>query len=306
MTDQMRRFIQETPESAAARPRTPTVWISESIRAFMKFMVKEKAIGLGGAIVLGIMLMALFPQAVSVADPNRIDVSVLLTGPSLAHPLGTDELGRDVWSRVVVGARVSLVVALAAVGGALVAGSIIGVSAAWASGRVDNLIMRLMDLAIAFPSILLAMMIIAALGLGARSVIIAIALVNTPGFARIARGAVLGIKGELYIEAARALGAHESSIITRHVLPNISPPLIVGFSVSMGFAIIVEASLSFLGLGLPPPHPAWGSMLFKGKDFMEISPWGMIGPGLALTLTVVGFNLLGDGMRDLFDPTKPS
>ncbi|HEV8353488.1 MAG TPA: ABC transporter permease [bacterium] len=265
--------------------------------------MKEKAVGFGGAIVLGIVLMALFPQAIAVADPNRIDVSVLLAGPSLAHPLGTDELGRDVWSRVVVGARVSLIVALAAVGSALVAGSIIGVVAAWASGRVDNLIMRLMDLAIAFPSILLAMMIIAALGLGARSVIIAIALVNTPGFARIARAAVLGIKGELYIEAARALGAHESWIITHHVLPNILPPLMVGFSVSMGFAIIVEASLSFLGLGLPPPHPAWGSMLFKGKDFMEISPWGMIGPGLALTLTVVGFNLLGDGMRDLFDPT---
>jgi peptide/nickel transport system permease protein len=274
-----------------------------SIRSFAKFLWREKAIGLGGAIVFGMALMALFPQAIAVTDPNRLDVSVLLTGPSLAHPLGTDELGRDIWSRVVVGARVSLIVALAAIGSALVAGSMIGVFAAWAGGRVDNLSMRLMDLAFAFPSILLAMMIIAALGLGARSVIIAIAIVNTPGFARIARGAVMGIKNDLYIEAARALGAQESWIIMRHVLPNISPPLIVGFSVSMGFAIIVEASLSFLGLGLPPPHPAWGSMLFKGKDFMEISPWGMIGPGLALTLTVIGFNLLGDGMRDLFDPT---
>jgi peptide/nickel transport system permease protein len=268
----------------------------------LELLQRQMAVALGGAIVLAIVVMAVFPQVISRTDPNRLDVSAILTGPSVAHPLGTDELGRDVWSRVVFGARVSLGVALAAVASALVAGAVIGVFAGWTKPRVDNIVMRVMDLAFAFPSILLAMMIIAALGLGAQSVIIAIAIVNTPGFARIARGAVMSIKNELYIEAARALGAYESRIIMRHVLPNISPPLVVGFSVSMGFAIIVEASLSFLGLGLPPPHPAWGSMLFQGKDFMEISPWGMIAPGVALTMTVVGFNLLGDGIRDILAP----
>lgn len=268
----------------------------------LDLLQRQMAVALGGAIVLAIVGMAVFPQVISRTDPNRLDVSAILTGPSVAHPLGTDELGRDVWSRVVFGARVSLGVALAAVASALVAGAVIGVFAGWTKPRVDNIVMRVMDLAFAFPSILLAMMIIAALGLGAQSVIIAIAIVNTPGFARIARGAVMSIRNELYIEAARALGAYESRIIMRHVLPNISPPLVVGFSVSMGFAIIVEASLSFLGLGLPPPHPAWGSMLFQGKDFMEISPWGMIAPGVALTMTVVGFNLLGDGIRDILAP----
>lgn len=299
----MGRYAQGIPTSSrSSQPGYVRWWGIAFTRTLPKVIKRGASAVLGGAIVLGIVIMALFPGAIATADPNRIDVSVVLTGPSLAHPLGADELGRDLWSRMVFGARVSLAVALAAVGSALVTGSIIGIFSAWTSARVDNLIMRIMDLAFAFPSILIAMMITAAMGLGAQSVIIAIAIVNTPGFARIARGAVIGIKNELYIEAARALGAREFRIIMRHVLPNVAPPLIVGFSVSMGFAIIVEASLSFLGLGLPPPHPAWGSMLFQGKDFLEISPWGMIGPGLALTITVVGFNLLGDGIRDLFDP----
>lgn len=299
----MGRYAQGIPTSSrSSQPGYVRWWGIAFTRTLPKVIKRGASAVLGGAIVLGIVIMALFPGAIATADPNRIDVSVVLTGPSLAHPLGADELGRDLWSRMVFGARVSLAVALAAVGSALVTGSIIGIFSAWTSARVDNLIMRIMDLAFAFPSILIAMMITSAMGLGAQSVIIAIAIVNTPGFARIARGAVIGIKNELYIEAARALGAREFRIIMRHVLPNVAPPLIVGFSVSMGFAIIVEASLSFLGLGLPPPHPAWGSMLFQGKDFLEISPWGMIGPGLALTITVVGFNLLGDGIRDLFDP----
>lgn len=299
----MRRFTQAASARSTKSPsRALTLPGTIFMGRLLELLQRQMAVALGGAIVLAIVVMAVFPQVISRTDPNRLDVSAILTGPSVAHPLGTDELGRDVWSRVVFGARVSLGVALAAVASALVAGAVIGVFAGWTKPRVDNIVMRVMDLAFAFPSILLAMMIIAALGLGAQSVIIAIAIVNTPGFARIARGAVMSIKNELYIEAARALGAYESRIIMRHVLPNISPPLVVGFSVSMGFAIIVEASLSFLGLGLPPPHPAWGSMLFQGKDFMEISPWGMIAPGVALTMTVVGFNLLGDGIRDILAP----
>lgn len=264
--------------------------------------LRDKAITIGSAILLLITVMALLPWSMTGRDPNYIDSQNRLSGPSRQHLLGTDEVGRDVWSRVVHGASISLTVAFIGVSIALILGLGIGVAANLKGTRIDNAVMRITDVLFAFPSILLALMIMAGLGPGARSVTIALSIVYTPRFARVARGAVMVVKNELYVEAARGVGVPEWRIITRHILPNILAPLIVQFSVSMGFAIIVEASLSFLGLGLPPPDPAWGSMLARGKNFMEISPWAMLGPGLALTLTVVGFNLLGDGLRDLFDP----
>jgi peptide/nickel transport system permease protein len=264
--------------------------------------LRDKAVTIGSAILLLITVMALFPWAITSRDPNSIDSTARLSGPSRQHLLGTDELGRDVWSRVVYGASISLTVAFIGVSIALILGLSIGIAATLQGTRIDNVVMRITDVLFAFPSILLALVIMAGLGTGARSVTIALAIVYVPRFARVARGAVMVVKNELYVEAARAVGVPEWRIMTRHVLPNILAPLIVQFSVSMGFAIIVEASLSFLGLGLPPPDPAWGSMLARGKNFMEISPWAMLGPGLALTITVVGFNLLGDGLRDLFDP----
>lgn len=257
---------------------------------------------IGVVIVIILLLTAIFGPYLAPYDPVEIDFTVRFSGPTLAHPLGTDDFGRDTLSRIMHGARVSLQVGIIAVGIAATAGSLLGLVAGYAGRVLDEIIMRAMDVLFAFPAILLAIAILAALGKGVVNAMVAIGIVYTPIFARIARGAVLTVREEEFIEAARALGAGHGRILFRHILPNSMAPLIVETTLSLAFAILAEAALSFFGLGTQPPDPSWGRMLSEGRQYIGQSPWMGIFPGLAIMLTVMGFNFLGDGLRDVLDP----
>lgn len=248
-------------------------------------------------IVLGILGPYLAPY-----DPNEMDMSARFAPPSFSHPMGTDDFGRDMLSRIMVGARVSLQVGIIAVGLATVVGSLLGMIAGYSNRVLDEVIMRSMDVLFAFPAILLAIAILAALGRGVTNAMIAIGIVYTPIFARIARGAVLSVSREEYVEAASAIGARRGRILFRHIFPNSLAPLIVEVSLSLAFAILAEAALSFFGLGTQPPDPSWGRMLSEGRAYFRQSVWMGVFPGLAIMFTVMGFNFLGDGLRDVLDP----
>jgi peptide/nickel transport system permease protein len=258
---------------------------------------------IGVIIVLILVIMAAFGSILSPYDPNAIDFSNRFAPPSWAHPFGTDDFGRDTFSRVLYGARISLLVGVIAVSIAGTLGTFLGLLAGYTTRRwVDEVIMRAMDILFAFPAILLAIAILAALGKGIANAMIAIGLVYTPIFARIARGAVLSVRNEEYVTAARALGTQNSVIVLRHILPNSLAPLIVETSLSLAFAILAEAALSFFGLGTPPPDPSWGRMLSEGRAYFQQSVWMALFPGLAIMFSVMGFNFLGDGLRDALDP----
>jgi ABC-type dipeptide/oligopeptide/nickel transport system permease subunit len=257
---------------------------------------------LGVGIVLLIALIAVAAPLIAPYDPITTNPLAVLEAPSLAHPMGTDNIGRDTLSRIIFGSRVSLQVGAIAVGIALVAGITIGLVAGYAGGWTDTVVMRAMDALQAFPALILALAITAALGPGLNNAMIAIGVVYVPLFARLIRAQVLAVRRLDYVEAARVLGASGSRIAVRHVLPNSVAPITVQATLSVGFAIIAEASLSFLGLGVQPPTATWGNMLKIGIPFMELSPWLAIFPGLAIFVTVLGFNLFGDGLRDSLDP----
>jgi len=264
-------------------------------------------LALAGLLVLAVLAaVAVVGPWLAPYDPNAVDVPGRLAGPSWAHPFGTDNLGRDVLSRVLVGARVSLQVGFVAVGISLTAGLLIGLVAGFYSGAADALLMRTMDVLFAFPAILLAIAVLAILGPGITNAMIAIGIVYTPIFARIVRAATLVVSAQLYVRAARAVGAGDLRILLRHVLPNIAAPVIVQTSLSLAFAILAEAALSFLGLGVQRPDPAWGRMLAEGRDFVSQAPWMGIFPGLAIFATVLAFNVVGDGLRDALDPRQRS
>ena len=250
-------------------------------------------------ITIGIAVSApvLAPQ-----DPFAINAFEKLHPPSRSHLMGTDHLGRDVLSRVVYGARVSLEVGVIAVVIATSIGGSLGLIAGYFGASVDNALMRVMDIMLAFPPILLAISITAVLGPGITNAMIAIGVVYTPRFARLARAPVLTLRHLEYVEAARAVGASHLRIISRHILPNAVGPLIVQISLAMASAILAEAALGFLGLGAQPPIPSWGGILNEGRLVVEIAPWLAIFPGAAIVFAVLGFNLLGDGVRDLLDP----
>lgn len=225
-----------------------------------------------------------------------------LTGPSAAYPLGTDLFGRDLASRLMRGGANSLQVALFSVFLAGTTGTLLGIVAGYTGGQVDNVIMRVMDIFFAFPTLLLALLVVVVLGPGLQNTVFAIAVVYTPIFARVSRGPVLSLKEMDFVMAARCLGISEGRILFRHVLPNAMAPLIVQVSLALSWSLITEAGLSFLGLGTQPPEPSWGLMLSESRSLAEIAPWLMIFPGLAIMLGVLGFNLLGDGLRDVLDP----
>lgn len=260
-----------------------------------------------GLVVLALVVMAaVLGETVAPYDPIRVNVPERLQGPSLQHPFGTDNLGRDVFSRVIVGARVSLQVGFIAVSISLLLGVLIGLVSGYFAGGLDSVLMRAMDVLFAFPFVLLAIAILAALGPGITNAMIAIGIVYTPIFARIARGSTLTVKQDVFVVAARSIGASDARIIRRHVLPNVTAPLIVQTSLSLAFAILAEAALSFLGLGVQPPDPAWGRMLAEGREFVRQGPWMGIFPGLAIFFTVMSFNFVGDGLRDALDPKQKS
>jgi peptide/nickel transport system permease protein len=264
-------------------------------------------LALAGLVVLaGLAVVAVAGQWLAPYDPNAIDVPGRLAAPSLDHPFGTDNLGRDVLSRVLVGARVSLQVGLVAVGISLAGGLAIGLVAGFYAGAADAVLMRTMDVLFAFPAILLAIAVLAILGPGITNAMIAIGIVYTPIFARIVRAATMVATTQLYVLAARAAGAGDLRILFRHVLPNIAAPVIVQTSLSLAFAILAEAALSFLGLGVQRPDPAWGRMLAEGRDFVSQAPWMGVFPGLAIFITVLAFNVVGDGLRDALDPRQRS
>jgi peptide/nickel transport system permease protein len=222
--------------------------------------------------------------------------------PDREHLLGSDELGRDILSRLVYGARVSLAVGVLSVGISLLIGVSLGLVAGYRGGWLDEVIMRLMDGLLAFPALVLALAITAALGPSLGNAMIAIGIVGIPGFARLVRGQVLSIRALEFVEAARAAGLSDRRIILRHVAPNVLAPIIVHASLRIAFAVLTEASLSFLGLGAQPPTPSWGSMLNAGREYLEMAPWLSVAPGAAIFITTLSFNFLGDGLRDALDP----
>jgi peptide/nickel transport system permease protein len=226
----------------------------------------------------------------------------MLTAPSVKHWFGTDQFGRDVLSRIIYGARISFKVGIISVSIALLTGLIFGVIAGFFGGLVDIGLSKVIEVLFAFPDIFMALVIMSILGASITNLMIAIGIVYTPIFARIARGAVLEVKGALFIEVARSIGVSKFHIIKRHVLPNILAPLIVQTTLSLAFAILSEAALSFLGLGVEPDTPSWGILLNEGKDWMEMAWWLAVFPGIAITLAVLSFNLMGDGLRDALDP----
>ena len=256
----------------------------------------------GLAVFLAVVAMAVFAPVLAPHDPIAQGVGKPLQGPSLAHWAGTDSFGRDILSRIIYGARVALVVGLVAVLIALVVGVTLGLVAGYYGGWLDAVIMRVMDGLFAFPIIILAIAMMAVMGFGVTNVIIAVAVGFVAPFARVTRGDVLAVKEEPYIEAARLAGVGSPAIIARHVLPNVLAPIIVQAALRVSGAIITEAGLSFLGLGPPPPTPAWGRMIAEGQAFIVMAPHISTIPGVALMLTIVGLNLLGDGLRDTLDP----
>lgn len=257
---------------------------------------------LGFAIIGLISFCAIFAPWIAPYSPYDLDYMAMLQGPSASHWLGTDEVGRDTLSRVLYGARLSLQVSFIAAGLGLVLGTMIGVTAAYFGGIVDMLLMRFMELLFSFPAILLAVVLMASLGTSVFNAMIAIGIVFIPGFARLARAATEVVLREQYVECARAMGMGHGRILFREITPNILAPLLVEAAVAFSYAILLEAALSFLGLGAQPPEPSWGNMLNTGRGFMAQSAMLSIAPGMAIFLTVLGFNFIGDGMRDALDP----
>jgi len=259
-------------------------------------------VGIAGAIIVGVVVLtALFGHLIWTINPNNPAWTRLL-GPSWAHPMGTDDLGRDTLARIIHGSQVSLEVGAVAVGISLTAGVLIGVLSAFYKGFLDLVLMRVVDVIFAFPYLLLGLLVVGLLGPSRLHAMMAIGIVFAPQFARVMRASVLEVMGQPFIESARSLGANDARIIARHVLPNVVAPLIVLTTVYFSQAILAEATLSFLGLGTQPPEAAWGNMLSTARGFIDADAWMGVFPGLAIMITVLGFNFLGDGLRDILDP----
>ncbi len=269
----------------------------------MKKLMRNRLAAIGLTITALMTLIAIFAPLIATHSPNQMDVAHSLAVPGTdGHLLGTDNYGRDLFSRLVYGARISLMVGIAAVIFGAFFGTLLGLVSGYFGGRLDAIIMRTMDGLFAFPFILLAITLMTVLGQGLVNVIIAIGIANIPGFARIVRGQVLSVKEEEFIEVTKSLGATNGRIILQHILPNCMAPIIVYGTMSVAGAIISEAALSFLGLGVQPPTASWGSILKDGKDYLVLSPHMATFSGLAILLTVLGINLFGDGLRDALDP----
>ena len=281
------------PRAEPASPRGRPGWI---------VLLTRRKTTLVGAILMTLMLAIGALAPIIAGDPAHMDVSGRLTAPGRAHWFGTDDVGRDVWSRVVYGARLSLLVGGAVVALSFLVGIVCGVVAGYYR-RLDNPVMRVMDGLMAFPAIVLAIALMAALGPSVVNVIVAIAVVYSPRVARVVRGSVLVIRETAYVEAARALGVSDLVLLTRHVLPNCMSPVIVQGSFVFAAAVLTEAALSFLGVGVPPYVPSWGVILAEGRLYIQQAPWLVLYPGVAIMLTIFGLNLFGDGLRDLLDPT---
>ena len=286
-----------TDQNSINEHQGPSRW-----RNMISQLIKSKTSLIGFSIILLIVVTAILAPLVATHSPTAQSISDRYLAPSSEHYLGTDELGRDIFSRIIYGTRISIQIAIISVGISLVIGVILGGLAGYFGRWVDQVIMRMIDIMMAFPSILLAIALVAVLGPGLKNAMIAVGIVGIPQFARIVRSTVMSVKETEYIEAARAIGAKHGRILFRHVLPNSLAPIIVQASLGMGTAILDAAGLSFLGLGAQPPSPEWGAMLSDGRAALQTAPWVVAFPGLAIFLFVLGFNLFGDGLRDALDP----
>jgi len=253
-------------------------------------------------LIVGLVFVAVFADFIAPYDPTEPDYAASVQGPSLEHPMGTDLTGRDILSRIIHGARISLLVGVVAVSIAVAAGVTIGSIAGYRGGYVDEILMRGVDIMISFPSLILALAIVGAVGANLQNIILVIALVYTPQYARLIRGDVLSVKEEEFVEAARGTGLSELKVLWKHVIPNAFTPVFVQGTFHVATAIIFEASLSFLGLGVQPPTPTWGVLIADGRQYLPEGWWISTFPGLAIMFTVLAFNIFGDGLRDEIDP----
>lgn len=272
------------------------------IKQMWDALIQNKAAVVGMVVIIFLIFLAIFGRWLMPYDPNYGDMAINKQPPSATHWFGTDEQGRDIFSRIIDGTRVSLSVGLQAVGFALILGTVFGAVAGYKGGKIDTIIMRLMDVMMSIPDILLAITLMAALGRGIDKAVIAIGLVTIPEYARIVRGSIMSIKDSEYVQAAKVIGNNDFTIIFRHILPNVLSPIIVRATLGISAAILNTAALGFLGLGVQPPYAEWGDMLGRARSFIFEAPYMLIFPGIAITITVLAFNLLGDGLRDAFDP----
>lgn len=290
------------PQKQANVQKQPDEEVLSPWREAWKGFRKNKLAMVGMGIVLFFILLAIFAGVIAPEGVNEQKLGERLQSPSASHWFGTDDFGRDILSRIIYGARISLWVGFFAVLGSAAVGSLLGMVAGYYGKLVDTIISRIFDIMLAFPSILLAIAVVAVLGPSLRNALIAIAIINIPNFGRLVRSRVLSVKQEEYVMAARAVGMKDSRIIFHHVLPNSLAPIIVQGTLAIATAILEAAALSFLGLGAQAPQPEWGKMLADSRSYIIQAPWTVFFPGLAIMLTVLGFNLLGDGLRDALDP----
>jgi peptide/nickel transport system permease protein len=259
---------------------------------------------IGLAIIIVLVLCAIFAPQISPHDPTMMGAGGSLEPPSLAHPFGTDKFGRDLFSRVIAGSRLTLFIGCLAVAISCTIGSLLGLISGYAGGKIDSVIMRAVDVMFSFPDILIALSVVALLGPSLRNAVVAVGISAIPWYARVVRGTVMVEGKKQYFEAAESLGAGHSRLVSRHILPNALPPILVLATLGFSTAILSAAALSFLGLGAQPPEPEWGLELALGRDLMRQAWWIMTFPGLAIAITVLGFNLLGDGLREALDPRQ--
>ncbi|NHX35171.1 MULTISPECIES: ABC transporter permease [Halolamina] len=295
-------------DGTTAAPERPQSPLARRTRTFVR-RFRRNRLAMGGLVVTaGFVLLALLAPVLAPYDPAAVDVPARLQGPSPAHPFGTDRYGRDLFSRVLFGARIALQVAVAT---PLVAGAVgvpIGLVAGYVGGRVDDVLMRLMDSVFAFPAILLGLTLVAVFGQSLTNIVVALGIVYVPQFARVTRGSAVSVVEEEHVRVARSLGASHARIVLVHVLPFCLSAILVQATVTAALAIVLESSLSFLGVGVPSPTPSWGSILRVGKGYVDSGEWWYsVFPGVAIVIAVLGFNLLGDGLRDVLDPrTDPN
>ena len=285
--------------------KTAHVYKKRSQLSAIWHRLKKNKLAMLGLIILCIMIgLAVFADFIADYDTVVVgqDMSQRLLTPSLQHLCGTDQFGRDVFARIIHGGRLSLSLSIISMSIAVAIGAFIGAVAGYYGGRVDDILMRLMDILLAIPPMLMSISIVAALGQSMINLLIALAIAYIPVFARVIRSTILSIKGQEFVEAARACGTSNARIILRHIIPNAIGPIIVEATLTMGAAILVISSLSFMGLGIEPPAPEWGTMLYEGREVIRSSPYLIIFPGIAIALSVMSLNLLGDGLRDALDP----
>ena len=271
---------------------------------YLRKLIRTPMLLVGGAILLFYLILAIFGPQLAAYGGNDQDILATLQPPSREHPFGTDSIGRDILSRVILGTRYSLSIALLSVALGAVVGIPLGLVSGYVGGRTDSLLMGFIDILLTIPVIVLAIAIVTVIGPGLVGLVVAISTTFAPRLARLTRGRVFEVKEEVYISAATALGGSTPRILIRHVLPNASAPLIIEITLRAGQAVLVGAALGFLGLGVQPPTPEWGTMLSRGREYLELAPYLVVAPGLAISLLVLGFNLFGDGLRDYFDATR--